>query len=249
LNICRDTATSRCDSLRLARRRADAVLLLGAPPEGGNLREPQGLRRSDDAGLLLEPPLVDLLIRTNSPLLRAIPTRLSFWGAGTAREAGPHEPRLLGHWAPLVFGVLALPLGKAPGASRNDIGYVEVAGMMRTSRKSERREQVRSVADLVHHGVLARLATPANLRLGRKIVDQDGVELAPFGPLRASAKVGGVAAAQRQRVELASSAAGLIWSRSCTSRKDLFCEHCVATALVLREKVAFTARPPQPRPM
>ena len=101
---------------------------------------------------------------------------------------------------------------------------------------------MQSVTDLVHHGVLVRLATPANLRLGRKIVDQGGVELAPSGPLRASAKVGGVAAAgQRRTVELTSTASGLEWSCTCTTRRYLFCKHCVATALVLREQVAFSA--------
>ncbi len=107
-----------------------------------------------------------------------------------------------------------------------------------------------AVADLVDHRVLARLATPANLRLGRKIVDQGGVELTQLGPLQASAKVGGVAAAvQRRKVELAHGTAGLKWSCACTSRKDLFCKHCVATALVIREKVAYSARSPQPRPI
>lgn len=82
-----------------------------------------------------------------------------------------------------------------------------------------------AIANLVDHGVLARLATPANLRLGRKIVDQGGVELAPLGQLRVSAKVGGVAAAvQRRIVELACGAAGLEWSCTCTSRRDLFCK-------------------------
>jgi uncharacterized Zn finger protein len=109
---------------------------------------------------------------------------------------------------------------------------------------------MRSVADLVHHGVLVRLATPANLRLGRKIVDQGGVELAPSAPLRASARVGGVAAADRRRiVELTSSASGLTWSCTCTTSKELFCKHCVATALVLREQVAFSAPSYQPRPI
>jgi len=110
---------------------------------------------------------------------------------------------------------------------------------------------MQSVTDFVHHGVLVRLATPANLRLGRKIVDQGGVELAPYGPLRVSAKVGGVAAAgQLRTVELTSSASRLAWSCTCTTHKDLFCEHCVATALVLREKVALSAAsPPQTHPI
>ncbi len=78
-----------------------------------------------------------------------------------------------------------------------------------------------------------RLATPAHLRLGQEIVDQEGVELIRSDPLQVRAKVGGVAAArQRRTVELVASPAGLAWSCSCSKRKDLFCKHCVATALV-----------------
>jgi hypothetical protein len=67
-----------------------------------------------------------------------------------------------------------------------------------------------SVADLAEPAALARLGTPANLRLGQEILDQGGVELTRFEPLRVSAIVGGVAAAdQRRSVELVSSPAGL----------------------------------------
>jgi uncharacterized Zn finger protein len=90
-----------------------------------------------------------------------------------------------------------------------------------------------SVADLVEPEALARLATPANLRLGHEIVDQGGVELVRFEPLRVSGKVGAVAAAsQRRTVELVSGSGGLEWSCACTRRRELFCKHCVAIALV-----------------
>jgi uncharacterized Zn finger protein len=94
-----------------------------------------------------------------------------------------------------------------------------------------------SVADLVEPEAVSHLATPSNLRLGRDILDQGGVELTRFEPSHVSAKVGGVAAAdQRRTVELISGPAGLEWSCTCTRREDLFCKHCVAAALVARQK-------------
>jgi uncharacterized Zn finger protein len=94
---------------------------------------------------------------------------------------------------------------------------------------------MQSVADLAEPKALADLATPANLRLGREILDQGGVELTRLEPLHVSAKVGGVAAAdQRRTVELISGPAGLAWSCTCTKRKDLFCKHGVAAALAAR---------------
>jgi uncharacterized Zn finger protein len=96
------------------------------------------------------------------------------------------------------------------------------------------------VADLVEPEAVTQLATPSNLRLGQDILDQGGVELTRFEPLRVTAKVGGVAAAdQRRTVELVSGAAGLEWSCTCTRREGLFCKHCVATALFARQKARW----------
>jgi uncharacterized Zn finger protein len=92
-----------------------------------------------------------------------------------------------------------------------------------------------SVADLLGPEILARLAKPANLRLGREIVEDGGVAWIGAGPTTVAAKVGGVPAAeQRRTVELRATQAGLEWSCACTRRKDLFCKHCVAVALALR---------------
>jgi hypothetical protein len=88
---------------------------------------------------------------------------------------------------------------------------------------------ISSIADLVDSHLLAHVARPPNLRLGQKIQDQSGVEFVQFGPLRGSAKVGGVlASAQRWTVELSSGPAGLEWACTCAKRKNLLCKHCVA---------------------
>jgi uncharacterized Zn finger protein len=91
-----------------------------------------------------------------------------------------------------------------------------------------------SVADLVPQAAIEVLATPSNLRLGREIAAGGGVEFEELGPLRMRAKVTG---GQRRRVELVSDHGKLGWSCSCTKRGDLFCKHCVAAAVAIRENV------------
>jgi uncharacterized Zn finger protein len=96
-----------------------------------------------------------------------------------------------------------------------------------------------SVTDFVEPKALARLATPANLRLGQEIVDQRGVVVKTSDPSRIVAKVGGVPASdQRRTVELVSEPSGLRWTCTCSRRPDLFCKHCVATALVARREAS-----------
>jgi uncharacterized Zn finger protein len=90
-----------------------------------------------------------------------------------------------------------------------------------------------SVADLVDPDHLRRLATRSNLRLGEEIVRQGGVELIEFGPSKVVARVGG---GQRRKAELDSTPQGLAWRCSCTSRRELFCKHCVALAIVTWEE-------------
>jgi hypothetical protein len=98
-------------------------------------------------------------------------------------------------------------------------------------------EALASVADLVEPERLEALATPANLRLGRSIAADKGVEFSEFEPLLVRARVGGTADAdQRRTVVLQSTSAGLEWSCTCTSAKTLFCKHCVAAALVTWEQ-------------
>ncbi len=89
-----------------------------------------------------------------------------------------------------------------------------------------------SVADLINEELLSRLSSPSNFRLGREIAERGGVELAESAPEKAVVNVtppGGV----RRRVTLTSSAEGLKWKCTCTSRADLFCKHCVAAGLVI----------------
>ncbi len=92
-----------------------------------------------------------------------------------------------------------------------------------------------SVVDLATPETLARLAQPANLGLGRDILDAGAVEITLNEPMRVVAKVGGAPAkGQRRTAELRATADRLEWSCACSRRRDLFCKHCVAVALALR---------------
>ncbi|HEY4029650.1 MAG TPA: hypothetical protein VGM25_04860 [Caulobacteraceae bacterium] len=91
-----------------------------------------------------------------------------------------------------------------------------------------------ALAELLTPDALAKLAAPANLRLGRAIADEDGVQPICVEPAKITANVGGTPAApQRRTVELKAASGKLEWSCACTRRRDLFCKHCVAAALVL----------------
>jgi hypothetical protein len=72
-----------------------------------------------------------------------------------------------------------------------------------------------SVVDLVEPTHLDHLATPANLRLGRAIAGQGGVEIVEFGTCRVTARVSN---GQRRSVELNSTPQGLEWHCTCTRR-------------------------------
>ncbi len=86
-----------------------------------------------------------------------------------------------------------------------------------------------SVADLVEEQLLAKLATPANLRLGKEIAANDRVEIVEFSPVKVVAKVKGE---NTRTVHMNSTKTGLVWECTCTKNEKLFCKHCVATAIV-----------------
>lgn len=89
-----------------------------------------------------------------------------------------------------------------------------------------------SATPLIQPGRFEALATPSNLRLGRQIVAEGGVEPLPAGAGYIKARVGGVPSADQIRtVEIFAAKDGLKWSCTCTRRRDLFCKHCVAAAI------------------
>lgn len=94
-----------------------------------------------------------------------------------------------------------------------------------------------SVSDLIEPGIVDELATPSNARLGRAILDGDGVAVTSADSTQVTFQVGGTMTGRR-RVELRSSADGLRWRCTCTSDSGLFCKHLVAAALSLNPPTA-----------
>jgi hypothetical protein len=99
----------------------------------------------------------------------------------------------------------------------------------------------RPLVELLSGGVDG-LATPANVRYGTAIHQRGGVEFVEVGAYRATAWVGGLdgdvrsGGGQRRRTRISSSKAGLRWH--CTGNPkdhDIFCKHCVALALAVRD--------------
>jgi uncharacterized Zn finger protein len=82
----------------------------------------------------------------------------------------------------------------------------------------------------------------ADFRLGREIAAQGEVEIVEREPDRILAKAGRKdRKIQRRQVELRATAAGFVWRCSCTTKRDLFCKHCVAAALTaMAEMTALT---------
>lgn len=90
-----------------------------------------------------------------------------------------------------------------------------------------------TITELVNEAALHLLATPSNYKLGHDIVATGGVTLHTVTPEHVTAKVIGK---QLRTVELNATEHGLKWKCTCTAHEDVFCKHCVATAIVARER-------------
>ena len=100
-----------------------------------------------------------------------------------------------------------------------------------------------SVAELVGHGEIERLALPSNLRYGQAIYKRGGVEFIELRRLKVDGRVGGLqgsvaeGGSQRRRVRFVSSPRGLKWHCSGNPKNhQIFCKHCVALALAVLDQ-------------
>ncbi len=88
---------------------------------------------------------------------------------------------------------------------------------------------------LVSIDQLQILASRSNFRLGKAIAEDGEIAFDKSNTFNLIAKVkyknGEVRTAQ-----LESTPKGLRWKCSCTNRKGIFCEHCVALGIALQEK-------------
>lgn len=74
------------------------------------------------------------------------------------------------------------------------------------------------------------LATPANIRLGKAIAKDGGVEFLEREKGRAKAKVGG---GQRRTTTVTTSMTGMHCRCTCSKKQKKFCKHCVAVVMAM----------------
>jgi uncharacterized Zn finger protein len=82
------------------------------------------------------------------------------------------------------------------------------------------------------------LASRSNLRYGEKIVKDGDVKIIEQNTFNVVAHVQH-AQGQKRTVKLESTPKGFRWKCTCSNRKDLFCQHVVATALYANENLQF----------
>ncbi len=92
----------------------------------------------------------------------------------------------------------------------------------------------KSLKDCLLPAYIRSIVTASNLRLGREIVKEHGVEFVELGPEVAIAEVTPLGGVTRD-TELRFTENGLKWKCSCTGTR-LFCKHCAATAVAAKVK-------------
>ena len=87
---------------------------------------------------------------------------------------------------------------------------------------------------LITTELIAELASRSNLRLGKAIAEDGKFEVEKTNTYGITARISHKSG-QSRTVHLESTPKGLRWKCTCSSRKDLFCQHCVALGLFIRE--------------
>ena len=85
---------------------------------------------------------------------------------------------------------------------------------------------------LVPLEVLEELASRSNFRLGKAIASEGQITFEKQNTFNVIAKVRSKKGETRT-VHLESTSKGLRWKCTCSSRKDLFCQHCVAVGMYI----------------
>ncbi len=102
---------------------------------------------------------------------------------------------------------------------------------------------MKSLTDLIQPAMIESMTLPSNFKYGSAIYERGAVEFIEFGPTRVEAWAGGLNGAviegggSRRRVELTATSDGLKWH--CTGNPkthQIFCKHCIATALAVSHK-------------
>jgi uncharacterized Zn finger protein len=98
------------------------------------------------------------------------------------------------------------------------------------------------INELITREFLEDLATRSNFRYGKNIAKDADFEFEKINTFNIIAKIKNHGHETRT-VELMSTTKGFRWKCSCSSRKDLFCEHCVAVGL---KHLELAAQPEEP---
>ncbi len=89
---------------------------------------------------------------------------------------------------------------------------------------------MKPVATLITLEEITKLASRSNLRLGKAIAEDGKFEIEKSNPYVNMVKIS-QKSSQARTVRVESTSKGLRWKCTCNSRKDLFCQHCVALGL------------------
>lgn len=90
---------------------------------------------------------------------------------------------------------------------------------------------MKPVLSLISIDQLQELASRSNFRYGQEIVKNGKIEVTKSNAFNFIATVKSKNKETRT-VELTSTSKGFRWKCTCTGRKDLFCNHCVAVGLL-----------------
>lgn len=96
-------------------------------------------------------------------------------------------------------------------------------------------ERMKPVINLVTLEVLKELASRSNFRYGRDIAKSGTITFDTVNAFHVVARVA-FRGGQTRTVDILSTPKGLRFKCTCTARKDLFCNHCVAVGLTLLPK-------------
>lgn len=100
---------------------------------------------------------------------------------------------------------------------------------------------MKPILSLITPADLEKLASRSNFRYGKDIAQNGKITFEKINTFNLVAKVE-FKNSQARTTELSSTSKGLRWKCTCTGRKDLFCNHCVAVGLTAINDIGFEAK-------
>lgn len=91
---------------------------------------------------------------------------------------------------------------------------------------------MKPILEIITESTVTDLASRSNLRFGKTLLKNEHVKIVKQNTFNIDGKVQH-SKSQEYDTWLGSTSKGLRWKCSCTSKKEYFCEHCVALSLKL----------------